>query len=210
MQLHHIGHLHGHAVMIDLRTVCSNVSKEERKDFLLRGPAIMPAEVVDVFMVPLTQLLRIDFRKTAPCEAVTLRIATGAPWTTKGNRLLVAPPRPWILSARSGCRAALRTYPWRSRLPTWTSLVGSSAPPVAVTGLLVILLTVFSTSICNSHLMQFSPTSLRWHKMAATWLRDCLLIRTSNAAVATAAAMLAMSSNFVKRQPGLDAPLVPY
>jgi hypothetical protein len=38
-------------------------------------------------MVTSTQLLRIDFLKTAPCEAVTLKLATGVPWTTKGNRL---------------------------------------------------------------------------------------------------------------------------
>ncbi len=73
----------------------------------------------------------------------------------------------------------------------------------------VIFFMMLSTSVYNSHLMQFSPNSLRWQKVVAIWLRDCLLIRTSTAAVATAAAMLAMSSNIVGPQPGLRAPLLP-
>jgi hypothetical protein len=86
--LHHVAYLQGFAVLIDLRAVKPNLSKEERNQFLLQDLAVDIATVTDVFMVPSTQLLRVGFVAAEPCQAALDKLQAGVPWSATGGAIV--------------------------------------------------------------------------------------------------------------------------
>ncbi len=107
--LHHVAYLQGFAVLIDLRAVRPNISKEERNQFLLQDLAVDIATVTDVFMVPSTQLLCVGFVAAEPCQAALDRLQASVPWSAAGGALVYGwSPADSLSRVRvSGCTQAL-------------------------------------------------------------------------------------------------------
>jgi hypothetical protein len=109
--LHHIAYLQGHAVLIDLRAACPDLSKEEQNRFLLKDHGINPADVTDVFMVLSTQLLRVGFHAEGPCSAARAKLQVGVPWAAAEGALVYGwLPADSLSRVRvSGCTPHLNT-----------------------------------------------------------------------------------------------------
>jgi hypothetical protein len=107
--LHHVAYLQGFAVLIDLRAVKPNLSKEERNQFLLQDLAVDIATVTDVFMVPSTQLLRVGFVAAEPCQAALDKLQAGVPWSAAGGAIVYgwAPSDSLSRVRVTGCTQAL-------------------------------------------------------------------------------------------------------
>jgi hypothetical protein len=107
--LHHVAYLQGFAVLIDLRAVKPNLTKEERNQFLLQDLAVDIATVTDMFMVPSTQLLRVGFVAAEPCQAALDRLQAGVPWSAAGGAIVYgwAPSDSLSRLRVTGCTQAL-------------------------------------------------------------------------------------------------------
>jgi hypothetical protein len=86
--LHHVAYLQGFTVLIDLRAVRPNLTKEEKNQLLLKDLAVDIASITDVFMVPTTQLLRDKFIAVEPCQAALDKLPGGVPWLAAGVTLV--------------------------------------------------------------------------------------------------------------------------
>ena len=57
--LHHLPHLQGWALLIDLKAVKPMATKDQRNDLVLRDLKLLVADVVGAFAIPTSQLFRV-------------------------------------------------------------------------------------------------------------------------------------------------------
>ncbi len=86
--LHHIPLLEANAVFIDIRAAKADVTREERNAFLIDDLQIKADDVLDVFNVPSSNLLRVSFSSAASCQTALDRLLAGVPWTAHRNTLV--------------------------------------------------------------------------------------------------------------------------
>jgi len=82
----HLPQLHPHALLIDAREAFPGASRADRNDLLLKDLAVPAGEVLGVYTVPATQLLRVNFRSFEPFVAALAKLRRGVPWTAAEGR----------------------------------------------------------------------------------------------------------------------------
>ncbi len=88
LPLHHLPLLEVNALFIDLRAAKPDVTHDERNAFLVDDLKLKVDEVVDIFNVPSTNLLRVAFSTAAVYQSVLDRVSVGVPWTAYHNTLV--------------------------------------------------------------------------------------------------------------------------
>ncbi len=83
-----IPQLHPHAVLIDLQAVLREPSREERNSFVLNALAVPATAVAGIYMVPESQLLRVNFEEHVTFLEVLAKLRKGVPWPERGGRLV--------------------------------------------------------------------------------------------------------------------------
>ena len=82
----HLPQLHPHALLINAREAFPGASRADRNDLLLKDLAVPAREVLGVYTVPATQLLRVNFRSFEPFVAALAKLRRGVPWTAAEGR----------------------------------------------------------------------------------------------------------------------------
>ena len=80
--------LHPHALLIDAREAFPGASRADRNALLLKDLAVPAGEVLGVYTVPATQLLRVNFRSFGPFMAALGKLRRGVPWAAADGRLV--------------------------------------------------------------------------------------------------------------------------
>ena len=86
--LHHLPHLQGWALLVDLKAVQPMASKDQRNDFVLRDLRLSIADVVGAFVVPTSQLFRVGVASEEVYLAALERLSSGVRWTACGGALV--------------------------------------------------------------------------------------------------------------------------
>ena len=73
----HLPLLHPHALLIDAQEAFPGVSRADRNDLFLKDLAVPAGEVLGVYTVPATQLLRVNFRSFEPFVAALAKLRRG-------------------------------------------------------------------------------------------------------------------------------------
>ncbi len=78
----------GLAVIVDIKSVKSNATREERAHFLLRDLGVPAAALAAAYVAPITSWFMVEFRpnREADYRAALRRLADGVPWQAAGGR----------------------------------------------------------------------------------------------------------------------------
>ncbi len=122
--LHHVAYRQGFTVLINLRAVRPNITKEERYQFLLQDLAVDITTITDVFMVSSTQLLRVGFVTAEPCQAALDKLQGDVPWSAAGSARCTVGCL-WILSPTFVILAVPKPLTLTGLSPIWLSMAKS-------------------------------------------------------------------------------------
>ena len=85
---HHLPHLQGWALLIDLKAVLPTSSKDQRNSFVLNDLGLTVHDVVRAFVIPTSQLFRVGVATEAVYTAALERLREGVPWAACGGQLV--------------------------------------------------------------------------------------------------------------------------
>ena len=78
--------LHPCAVLIDIHAVWRDAGREERSSFVLKALAVPAADVSGIYVVPETQLLRVNFESKVTYLEALAKLRRGVPWPERGGQ----------------------------------------------------------------------------------------------------------------------------
>jgi hypothetical protein len=83
---HHVQALHPFTVLIDFDRVLSDSTRAQRNSFVLRDLAAPADEISGVYMLPASQLLRVNFKSEGPYLAALAKLRGGVPCSAAEGR----------------------------------------------------------------------------------------------------------------------------
>ncbi len=83
---HHVQALHPFTVLIDFDRVLSDSTRAQRNSFVLRDLAAPADEISGVYMLPASQLLRVNFKSEGPYLAALAKLRKGVPCSAAEGR----------------------------------------------------------------------------------------------------------------------------